>query len=322
MAEIPSDFCLGLVLGKSGKAREALLKERFGYDGARDGVKWKKDEAVVSGIAALETGGKDEERATRACRRLGACGLSSVPSWLRPYECLSNGEAARVDVAAALALHEADDDEGSFCVIDDFACVVNRDAARSMSCAVGKYCRRGGFERVVLVTAHRDVCAYLQPDWVLDAASGAFFTRPTAAPAKPKIVFQCDWNDIPKIPQKERKKASDENLWQELKTTYDFEDGDMKEVILGDGRLPKQRTSRVKVTPAVKAASVAFDFEFDGVSRFTPADLAFGALPEEWQLGVVHGPSGSGKTTVLRTVFAGCAEGKVANVRPRWLGSA
>jgi len=144
MSGPPETFTLGLVLGPGGNARETYLREKFGFDSRNDDtIQWRPDMAVVSGIAGLEAAPDGERAAVSACKRLGACGLSSVPSWLRPYECLSNGEAARVDVAAALAAHQGGG-AGAYCVVDDFACVVNRDAARSMSCAVGKYVRKLG----------------------------------------------------------------------------------------------------------------------------------------------------------------------------------
>ena len=81
----------------------------FGYEtGSAEPRAWKSDEPVVAALAALEVGADAAARADAACRRLGACGLSSVPSWLRPYDCLSNGEAARVDLACALARHATD----------------------------------------------------------------------------------------------------------------------------------------------------------------------------------------------------------------------
>ena len=135
MSGPPETFTLGLVLGPGGNARETYLREKFGFDSRNDdAIRWRPDMAVVSGIAGLEAAPDGERAAVSACKRLGACGLSSVPSWLRPYECLSNGEAARVDVAAALAAHQGGG-AGAYCVVDDFACVVNRDAARSIALA-------------------------------------------------------------------------------------------------------------------------------------------------------------------------------------------
>ena len=96
-AALPDTFAVGLVLGAAGAERDQWLRERFGEP--RPPRDWTADVPVVSELAKLETGPADE-RAEKATRRLAACGMNSVPSWLRPYACLSNGEAARVDVAA------------------------------------------------------------------------------------------------------------------------------------------------------------------------------------------------------------------------------
>ena len=135
----PQGFSVGLVLGRADAARDQYLARHFGHTHNLSVQTFPDDESVVSVLAKLETG-DDKERADKAAARLGACGLSSVPSWLRPHKALSNGEAARVDVATCLARHAAS--QKQFCVVNDFACVVNRDAARSMACAVGKYARR------------------------------------------------------------------------------------------------------------------------------------------------------------------------------------
>ena len=212
MSGPPETFTLGLVLGPGGNARETYLREKFGFDSRNDdAIEWRPDMAVVSGIAGLEAAPDGERAAVSACKRLGACGLSSVPSWLRPYECLSNGEAARVDVAAALAAHQGGG-AGAYCVVDDFACVVNRDAARSMSCAVGKYVRKLGVRNVVLATSHADVCAYLQPDWVYDITSQTYTARPTATAAPPKISIECDWSELDKVPARAARESEIPNF--------------------------------------------------------------------------------------------------------------
>lgn len=101
----PQHFTVGLVLGRADPARDRYLARHFGH--TRDlsaQTPWPDDEPVVSVLAKLETGDA-KERAAKAAGRLGACGLSSVPSWVRPHKALSNGEAARVEVAARLARH-------------------------------------------------------------------------------------------------------------------------------------------------------------------------------------------------------------------------
>lgn len=86
-------------------------------------------------------------------------GLSSVPTWLRPPCCLSNGERARFNIAAAIATHK----DNEPVVIDEFTSVVNRDIAKSMSFALQKYIRKHDV-RVIIASCHYDILEWLQPD--------------------------------------------------------------------------------------------------------------------------------------------------------------
>jgi len=306
-----------LVIGPAGGARGTYLKEMFEYKPRRP-HNWGADEPVVTALARIERG-SDEERAAKATRRLAACGLSSVPSWMRPYGCLSNGEAARADVAAALAVHENNKEQ--YRVINDFACVVNRDAAMSMACAIGKYARRAGLKGLVLATAHEACANWLQPDWVYDVAADKTLVRPGPA-ARPKITFECDWSGCwtkgwttPK--EEDRRGMRNTDLVREVASTYALAPDAIERIVLGDGALPKPVTTRVRMNVVAVKASQAFDFEFDGNSTFTPPDFPRTKLGQDWGIGVVHGPSGSGKTTVLRQLFGG-ADGKVATAVPDW----
>ena len=253
----PQDFSVGLVLGRADAARDqyssAALRphaQPVGADVARRRVRRVR-------LAKLETG-DDKERADKAAARLGACGLSSVPSWLRPHKALSNGEAARVDVATCLARHAAS--QKQFCVVNDFACVVNRDAARSMACAVGKYARRLRMSGLVLATAHDDVCAYLQPDWCYDVAADTLYLRPTEKPQRPKVSFACDWTHGGLPNARDRRKNRETDLVREITASYSIEPEAIEKVVLGDGKLPEDYKCQVKVDACAKAASAAFDF--------------------------------------------------------------
>lgn len=312
----PQHFTVGLVLGRADPARDRYLARHFGH--TRDlsaQTPWPDDEPVVSVLAKLETGDA-KERAAKAAGRLGACGLSSVPSWVRPHKALSNGEAARVEVAARLARHASA--RHQFCVVDDFACVVNRDAARSMACAVGKYARRLRMTGLVLATAHDDVCAYLQPDWCYDVAEDTVYVRPTDRPVPPRVDFKCDWAWAGIPLARDRRRRRETGLVREVTNSYAIEPEAIERIVLGDGALPEAAVCHVKVDACARAASAAFDFELEGKCVFSPPDFPAAKLAGEWSLGVVHGPSGSGKTTVLRRIFNGVNEGKVATKAPAW----
>jgi GNAT superfamily N-acetyltransferase len=99
-----------------------------------------------------------------------AVGFNSIPSWMRPYAVLSNGEKFRVDLARRLL--ELPDP----IVVDEFSSVVDRQVAKIASHAVQKFIRRNK-RQFVAVGCHYDVIEYLNPDWVLDMATRSYTRR-------------------------------------------------------------------------------------------------------------------------------------------------
>jgi GNAT superfamily N-acetyltransferase len=90
---------------------------------------------------------------------LGAVGLNSVPSWLKPYHVLSTGEKFRADLARSL------EDNA---IIDEFTSVVDRNVAKSCSNAISRHIRKVGLKNLVFASCHYDIIEWLQPDWVYD----------------------------------------------------------------------------------------------------------------------------------------------------------
>jgi len=92
-------------------------------------------------------------------RALDSVGFASPPDWLKSYDCLSQGEKMRVDVARALTLDQ------KIIVFDEWTSVVDREVAKIASYAVSKAIRRGD-KKFIAVTCHYDVIDWLEPDWV------------------------------------------------------------------------------------------------------------------------------------------------------------
>ena len=156
-------------------------------------------------------------------------------------------------------------------MINDFACVVNRDAAMSMACAIGKYARRERLTGLVLATAHEDCCAYLQPDWILDSTTGAMTRRPGPA-RSPVVTWECDWSGCPMStnwktpPPAERRGTRNTDLVREISNTYDVAPEAIERIVLGDGALPDAVATSVTMDRVAELASQAFDFDFYGGS--------------------------------------------------------
>lgn len=97
-------------------------------------------------------------------------GFASPPSWLKPYNVLSNGEKMRVDLAYCLLKDEP------LIVFDEFTSVVDRTVAKTTSYAISKAVRKSG-KKFVAVSCHYDILDWLEPDWVFDTNEMRFFGR-------------------------------------------------------------------------------------------------------------------------------------------------
>ena len=140
-----------LICGKSGSGKSTLLKEI----GEIPTLEYDYTKAVISQFPKLT----EEE----ACDLLCGVGLSSVPTWLRKPQELSNGERARLDLCMSLYCAR----DSGIALIDEFSSVVNRDVAKSMSYALQRYVRQRGL-KVVICSCHFDIIEWLTPDYVFN----------------------------------------------------------------------------------------------------------------------------------------------------------
>ena len=154
-----SDWQIGLVVGASGTGKTSIGRKFFGDDkivnlyGGWDGEKPIIDCISPDGEFNDVTGA------------LANVGLGDVPSWLRPFHALSNGQQFRAGLARAIC-----EDNGDI-VIDEFTSVVDRQIAKIGAMAFAKGWRRSQARKVVLLSCHYDVIEWLQPDWVFDTTT-------------------------------------------------------------------------------------------------------------------------------------------------------
>lgn len=162
-ADLSGDWSIGVVVGPSGSGKTSIGRTIFGTDKMYDySAGWAPDKPVIDCIAP----DGDFNEVTGA---LANVGLGSVPSWLRPFRVLSNGEQFRVGLARIIC------EKPQEIVIDEFTSVVDRQIARIGSQAFQKAWRRGNpGGKVVLLTPHYDILDWIQPDWVIDTKTRTF----------------------------------------------------------------------------------------------------------------------------------------------------
>lgn len=188
VADLPiegHDWKLGLVVGPSGSGKTSIGRRLFGADKIFAPA-WPADRPIVDAI----TPDGDFEAVTGA---LAAVGLGTVPSWLRPYPVLSNGERFRADLARVICEAPAE------VVIDEFTSVVDRQIAKFGALAFQKAWRRTK-GRAVLLSCHYDIIEWLEPDWVFDTGTGKFSGRGLwRRPRFDVEIWQTDWRYWPQF---------------------------------------------------------------------------------------------------------------------------
>lgn len=167
---------VGLIVGASGSGKSTIAKKAFG-ENLHTGFNWKEK--------CLLDDFKGELQAKEITEAMSRVGFSSPPQWLLPYSALSTGQKFRVELARCLL--EYDDT----IVFDEFTSVVDRQVAQISSFAFQKAVRKTR-KKFVAVTCHYDVEAWLQPDWVLDVATGEFKWGCLRRPSIEIEIYRCD----------------------------------------------------------------------------------------------------------------------------------
>ncbi len=152
--ELPNKFGIGVIVGASGTGKSTLLKS-FGTS-----IPHTWDQRAI--VDYFDTPDEAKEK-------LFAVGLTSIPTWFKPYAVLSNGEKFRADLAVRLKDNA---------VIDEYTSVVDRNIAKAASKSFRKYITDNGVTGIVIATVHRDILNYLQPDWIIDTDAGMFAVKP------------------------------------------------------------------------------------------------------------------------------------------------
>lgn len=156
--DLPDNWQIGLIVGNSGTGKTTIAKELFA-DAYVTNFEYNAE-------TILDDMPKDAS-VEQITRTFTSVGLASVPTWLKPYSVLSNGEKMRCDLARAILM------PNELFVFDEFTSVVDRTVAKVGSFAMQKAIRKTK-KKFIAVGCHEDVEDWLLPDWVFDTNSMTF----------------------------------------------------------------------------------------------------------------------------------------------------
>lgn len=149
--DLPKIWNIGLIVGNSGTGKSTIAKEIFKNEYINNFE--YKHKSVIDDMPQSKTMEEIE-------KMFYTVGFGSVPSWLKPYKVLSNGEKMRVDLARALL-------ENDKICFDEFTSVVDRNVAQTMCIATNKTIKKLN-KQFIAVSCHYDIIEWLQPDWIFD----------------------------------------------------------------------------------------------------------------------------------------------------------
>ena len=169
LSKLGSEWNIGVICGASGSGKSTILHSL----GEITEVEFDNNKPLISNFEPMTP----QEASSILC----AMGLASVPTWIRPYSSLSNGERYRAEVAKRISSNR-----GGVILVDEYTSVVDRNVAKSMSNALQKYIRKEK-KQIILATCHYDILEWLQPDWIYDLNKGGALEKGDCLRQRPQI---------------------------------------------------------------------------------------------------------------------------------------
>lgn len=149
--KLPKEWNIGLIVGASGTGKTTIARHLFN-NYIVDNFNWNNNSVLDNMPKNVST--------NEITKMFYSVGFGSVPSWLKPYKVLSNGEKMRVNLARALL-------EKDFIVFDEFTSVVDRQVAQTCCIAIKKALENTN-KKFIAISCHKDIIEFLQPDWLFD----------------------------------------------------------------------------------------------------------------------------------------------------------
>lgn len=166
------DWSIGVITGLSGAGKSLLAKaiaESYNIKVIEKNV-WSDDSIINNFNGSIN----------EVLNFLTKVGLNTQPSYLKPYNILSNGEKMRCDIAKALF-------DNDFVIIDEFTSVVDRQIAKIICICIKKLLNKYPNKKVIFVSCHTDFLEWLEPDWHYDLDNKTFIKD--IPWQRPKMLF-------------------------------------------------------------------------------------------------------------------------------------
>lgn len=164
----PEEWHIGLIVGSSGSGKSTIAKTLGLHTNLRPET---RHASIIDDMPTTSS----VQEITDVFTHLG---FSSIPNWLKPYSALSTGEKMRADLAYTILSQDTDP------AFDEYTSVVDREVAENISIALHKAILHTD-KRITLISCHRDVIPWLQPDWIYDTDEQANIDPKTSS-APPK----------------------------------------------------------------------------------------------------------------------------------------
>lgn len=156
---LPEKWQIGVIVGASGTGKTSIARSLYGE---------KVDEEFSYTHTSVIDDMPKESSVDEIVKTFYAVGFGSTPSWLKPYNVLSNGEKMRVDLANRLLRSDE-------AIIDEFTSVVDRNVAKTMCIATKKAMSHNPNKKLIVISCHYDILDWLEPDWVYDTSEQQSF---------------------------------------------------------------------------------------------------------------------------------------------------
>ena len=151
------DFNILYLTGTSGSGKTSLLNEmKKEFNFTEPIIDVDSEQPIIDLI------GKDVEEALYL---LNLTGLGEAFLYVKSYKCLSEGQKYRFHMAKII-----ESNQEVWC-IDEFCSFLDRTTAKIVSYNMQKIARKLG-KKLIVATAHDDLCDYIQADYIFDFGMG------------------------------------------------------------------------------------------------------------------------------------------------------